>query len=134
MEAGRELDALIAEKVMGWRIFEKYADWIGIPIGREPYPALVWNYSNPPGWLLWSQDKKDAKIWSPSTDIAAAWQVVERLAVGMIQFRYENTGTGTVYAKFVDCAHNHLTWGDASTSVSHAICLAALQMLNISTN
>jgi hypothetical protein len=50
----RELDAEVATKVMGW-----FAD------------GQYW--SEPDGTLT-----KDTLIWSPSTDIAAAWLVVER--------------------------------------------------------
>lgn len=62
MEAGRELDALAAEKVMGWTVqlivgpqdaFEEWRDPRGWRYGPEPKPY--------------------------STDIAAAWQVVEQM-------------------------------------------------------
>jgi len=53
MEAGRELDALVAEKVMG-------ADWM-----REHYPAMM--------------RVGGARLAPFSTDIAAAWRVVEAL-------------------------------------------------------
>jgi hypothetical protein len=62
MKPGRELDALIAEKVMGWGPIE--IDRNGNPVGINPdYPSkfkchIVPNYS---------------------TDIAAAWTVVEKL-------------------------------------------------------
>lgn len=69
MIAGRELDALIAEKVMGrkverWRYFEDgYASTALRPRGKaESTGVLITN--NLPAY---------------STDIAAAWQVVERL-------------------------------------------------------
>lgn len=53
MEAGRDLDALIAEKVMGYRMKPEHNEWDYFPI-----PILSWH---------------------PSADIAAAWQVVEKL-------------------------------------------------------
>jgi len=59
MKAGRELDALVAEKVMGW----KKVKWLGDydwrdKDGEQPYTVRAWN---------------------PSTDIVAAWQVVEKM-------------------------------------------------------
>jgi hypothetical protein len=68
MEAGRELDALIAEKVMGWTVelivnspcdaFEEWRD------------AQGWRYGpNPPLY---------------STDIAAAWEIAEKLQLAVI--------------------------------------------------
>jgi len=63
MKAGRELDALVAEKVMGWEL-------------HYPYAHDVENNVN--------YDLADTKIafvkrFNPSTDIAAAWQVVEKM-------------------------------------------------------
>lgn len=55
--AGRELDAIIAEKVMGWTL----ADGTRWETRRElGYDILIGN-------------------WAPSTSIADAWQVVEKL-------------------------------------------------------
>lgn len=59
MKAGRELDALVAEKVMGWE---------------------VWGFDGDPGPC---RESSEGYIWSwrPSTDIKAAWEVVERLGL-----------------------------------------------------
>ncbi len=65
LEAGRLLDALVAEKVMGWR--------------RKP-GRNVWIDDNVlTGWLIEPDDVNDAPCWAPSTDIAAAWEVVEKV-------------------------------------------------------
>ena len=64
-EAGRELDALVAEKVMGWTRGLRYGNGNGewIEPGRE--------------------NDAHKRTWDTtpcfSTDIAAAWQVVERM-------------------------------------------------------
>lgn len=55
----REIDAAIAEKVMGWRL-EDIKDSIGLPF-------FVWDTGL-------SQDE-----WRPTTDIAQAFQVLEHL-------------------------------------------------------
>lgn len=59
LEAGPELDALVAEKVMGWK----------------------WNIRN--GVCYAEHDTFNAPdcwpAFSPSTDIAAAWEVMEKL-------------------------------------------------------
>ena len=70
MESGRELDDMIADKVMGWpRIspndpFRMYKDFSGVIINGVPmkFPELG-NGLVP-------------DHWRPSTDIAAAWLVV----------------------------------------------------------
>jgi Phage ABA sandwich domain len=61
LAAGRELDALVAEKVMGW---EPYHD--GAWLTGEQLPD-------------WGGPQIVGRTWSPSTDITAAWQVVEKL-------------------------------------------------------
>jgi hypothetical protein len=59
--AGRELDALVAEHVMGWSRGT---------IGPEDDLSLVWFPLDGGGWL------EEPRPWS--TDIRAAWQVVEK--------------------------------------------------------
>jgi alkyl hydroperoxide reductase subunit AhpC len=60
MKAGRELDALIAERVMGWKVV--YSDEPVVVSASFPYPFP----------------------FNPSTDISDAWQVVEKLqSLGM---------------------------------------------------
>ena len=61
MPAGRELDALVAERVMGWTRVEEYRtrlgkDWHGFRPGEDYYHSL----------------------YRYSTDIAAAWEVLGR--------------------------------------------------------
>lgn len=80
MSPGRELDALIAEKVMGVKV----VDW---PTGRE-YPvasALA---------LKALSDTQESRIPHYSTSIADAWLVVEKLA----QNYHKDTGIGSGYS------------------------------------
>jgi hypothetical protein len=71
--AGPELDALIAEKVMGWRP--------GImPRGAEAWftsPSGDWTE----GWLL-------RKEFQPSYRISDAWQVVMRMGADSFSFQF----------------------------------------------
>lgn len=82
VEAGRELDALIAEKVMGWQRYGamRYGKPIVVMVAKH---SDCWNYTR-------SQADAASGSWEPtndpvterltpfSTDIAAAWQVVEK--------------------------------------------------------
>lgn len=68
MEAGRELDALVAEKVMGWTMFSYQmlgsggaGEFRWIPPGRRDHVSNI------------------APVPRYSTDIAAAWEVVEKV-------------------------------------------------------
>ncbi len=63
MTAGREMDALVARRVMGWRegvMGVNAGFWVDAD-GKE----MAWNIG--------------CGAWSPSTQIEEAWQVVERL-------------------------------------------------------
>ena len=65
MPAGREMDALVAEKVMGW----EFAPELTKATGSDC-------------WMEWNEDKSDYRVrgcWIPSASIAAAWEVVEKL-------------------------------------------------------
>ncbi len=115
MDAGRDLDALIAEKIMGFRAG---------PLGWEDGPHMqqtIYSYSN----------------WSPSRDIAAAWLVVEhiRAKTHLVAFSlYSPTEESDKwYAGFEKKYHGRnmenvydLEFGD---SAPLAICLAALAAL-----
>jgi len=128
MPSEREIDALVAEKVMGWTL-ERYED--GRPAKT---PADYADAANNDGWSWHGQPgDSEAYTWKPSTDIAAAWQVVEKMrAEGWsVQLR------SNVYDPFWDC---DAVRGYASTGIKHsgtaieparAICLAALRAKGI---
>ena len=83
MEAGRELDALVAEKIMGWQLRDSMTDEIVTEDSdyREAAYNDGWHWDGRGGRL-------EAWQWQPSIDIVAAWEVVERLcelpSVGII--------------------------------------------------
>ena len=76
MPAGRVLDALVAEKVMDWHWY-KFLD-----------PKLVDEAKG--AWL-----DKDNRVmhneWLPSTDIADAWQVVEKMQSFELEMDYQES-------------------------------------------
>jgi len=92
LEPGPELDQLVAERVMGWhlpddpelpkawmkkdpesRTGEVWVGWWAEEPPVEKDPDTLEEYI-PSAWLLAGH-----KIWSPSTDIAAAWEVVKKM-------------------------------------------------------
>lgn len=105
MDAGRELDALIAEKVMGWT-------WKEVEGEQYLYPPR-------PG---------DVNIPHYSTDIAAAWQVVEKLAeLGMLtSVCWGRSGNHGIIAS-VDILEGGFNKPIAAHTAPLAICLAALE-------
>lgn len=128
-EAGREFDALVAEKVMGWLVVRDFNGAVG---GGDPswdeavtrLPALVLYRAG--GWSL--HRGSGYETWRPSRDIAAAWEVVEE--VGRDGWWIELTvGSESVVCTMAPLTW-HLPWGEASADTAPlAICLAALQAI-----
>lgn len=105
--AGRELDALIAEKVMGLKVDYEFEGFGGLRV-----PSLV--------------DKYDEWGYLPdySTDISAAWQVVEKF-YSMKLDKYSNGQEWRCYLVGVRDGKNADATGVADTAPL-AVCRAAL--------
>jgi len=108
-DPGRELDALVAEKVMGW---------IKRPKGAGT--AHLWISSD-------KQAFHESELPAYSTDIAAAWQVVEKLTRrdDKLFFTLETPISGSAW----ECWFSG-EWAEGETA-SHAICLAALKAVGV---
>lgn len=115
LPAGRELDALVAEKVMGWRLvnYETYEP----ATTPEDYECAAYN----DGWEWEGWDEVgEAWKWRPSTDIAAAWQVVEGFDVVTL----ERTAHGKWWASL--WRQNDQNGSEGADTAPLAICRAAL--------
>lgn len=126
MKPGKELDALVAEHVLGWG-----------PREINHSTSILCKWRNPED----STGYNDYSLPSFSSDIAAAWELVEKLKVGhrevrsdgcvvkdsiRIEYR-ETTGSWFVcwaYSGWNFMEFEHWTEGE---SAPHAICLAALK-------
>jgi len=113
LKPGRELDALIAEKVMGIPVTKEQGDY-------WPPPDPGKNFSTQP-------------IPDYSTDISAAWEVVEHMrtkhwrdAFTLFSPEIENATEWRAFfaKKFVSVDDSKFESGE---SAPHAICLAALK-------
>lgn len=120
MKAGRELDALVGQKVMGWtRAYDRRlkGEWWSAPEDPQGF------YADFPEW---------------STDISAAWVVVEKMRERGFWFRmstpFSLKGT-TLFGGFT--SHNSTGWngrpdyGHAAESAPEVICLAALKACGV---
>ncbi len=104
LQPGPELDALVAQKVMGWPQCTK-----GI-IGS----SLPHCFMTPDG-----RELRPGKDWSPSTRIEHAWEVVERLQdLGWSVTTLSSTGNPEIRPRVFTAR---------APTAPHAICLAALQ-------
>jgi len=125
MEPGKYLDRMVAQEVMD----EKQPQ-------STPQNALDRMLVNNPirsekgNWVcLCDYEHGDIPEWHPlnfSTDISAAWQVVERMEELGFYFRLDSWEV-EFYASGVDMSKNTVTFGAlASRLVCEAICKAAL--------
>jgi hypothetical protein len=107
MKPGRELDALVAEKVMGW--MRQHDIWYG------PKLKMAQAFDRPPNY---------------STDIAAAWEIVEKfskLGWDVTVFSGGEMRDGDeIYAEFDPRYCDGKFALKSAYTAPHAICLAAL--------
>lgn len=115
MEPGRELDALVAERIFGYALDYEFADTLGAPT----VAALRDQYDE---WGM---------LPNYSTDVADAWSIVEYMRINILGYcavRFETTGVGYMVAFY-----SHSQRLDRPGAFSHgdtipmAICLAALK-------
>lgn len=109
-QAGRELDALVAEKVMGWT---------HIPVGSHPNLRSE----------AWTNDNGASAVFTLpfySQDIAAAWEVVEQLkTLGWTCFLDNDDGQHDCeFARMGDQPFNAIQ--ERGETAPLAICRAAL--------
>lgn len=112
MTAGRELDALVAEKVMGHRIFQP--------------PPLTLDQA----WEVRPNNTEGRPLLPYSTDIIAAWQVVAKLMdshfMVSVNCSHESGWWAVVYPSSGPAIES-----EYASSGPHAICLAALEAVGI---
>jgi hypothetical protein len=111
---GRDLDVLVATKVMGWVRLDDGVD----PHTSEPFER--WRRSD---------GSKYSGIPSYSTSIEAAWEVVEKLHLSLVW----NDEGWEVYTEdqVVDHELEHGGFAARERSAPHAICLAALKAVGV---
>lgn len=135
MKAGRELDALVAEKVMDWqKVVKRPSHWhelrhlVNTLTGAEikPYQG--------PWWILPHMDIKESpdngvELPYYSTDIAAAWEVVEKICSGIGDLRITVAGDMHLCEIWSPATGNNMIADVEEETAPEAICLAALEAL-----
>jgi len=115
LELGPELDRLVAEKVMGWKRTTE-----GAPPG-----CAYWKDDD--GFVRANETPGGSLNWNPSTDIAAAWEVVEKLANKGIVVVIESEGAlNNIYEVLFYRWGSDVIVGIARGNICEAICRAAL--------
>src|SRR5262245_9196319 len=135
LEPGRELDALIAEKVMGWKWYVGVANLGSGPKYRYLDEPNEWNPLRPE-WdgvtemPIGHPAAQDSRFPYYSDDISAAWLVVEKLTTTTKQwFHYEQSST-TCTAIFQNDAYEGWDACSEADTVPLAICRAALKAVS----
>lgn len=127
MKPGRELDALVAEKVMGIPAHETKLFFVRAESGVKPTHTMG-------GLPFVAEERKESRtdIKPYSTDIAAAWTVVEKLQADSI---VEVSGYKNDWDCLINTSGGEIPdfFGSAET-VPHAICLAALKAVGLNPN
>lgn len=123
LKPGRELDALVAEKVMGWKQYTfPDAEWCQGYAGKQYWQDGVTT-------VTCTNEDGTPNCPNYSTNIAAAWAVIEKLRAREPLFRF-----------FMDYNPQALWCVNIAPfppvtrceSPSHAICLAALRAVGVS--
>lgn len=130
MKAGTDLDNLVAEKVMGWYRkdyretgFAKQLERQGKSLHPDWRPAQEYWYCLENG----KDERKASLSWSPSTDIAAAWQVVDRMKdqyTFMLSYRQHD-------GDYFVCFDPVNRYEEIADTAPLAICLAALKAVGV---
>lgn len=110
MEPGPKLDALVAERVMGWK--KNNCFW-------NDYNNYAINTDD------WGSYYPESLPWAPSRFITHAWEVVEKVGV-----RIDVVGDiGLAFDVTICVEENggYNFYSDSADTFSHAICLAALK-------
>ena len=130
LSAGRELDDMVSEKIMGWKYQQSSPD---------PKKYFCREYGNDAGWWLRPNTTRDDMIWSCascspppeySADITAAWEVLNRLPLDLWP-EVGRMNTGSWYCEIVQGAPWPTGVGYLAREVAEtaplAICRAALK-------
>ena len=113
MNAGRDLDALVAEQVFGCKI--KHDTGFNF-VQQKRLPTMYCQ----------SAGHEHVNFPMYSTSISAAWEVVEKLMPRDIVLAFNQTAKKW-YLRYGDCHRNIKTDGPLANTAPLAICLAALK-------
>ncbi|MFD0673944.1 hypothetical protein [Cohnella sp. GCM10027633] len=113
MPAGREMDKLVAEKVMGY-------EWVN--------PPIVGNYIEMP--YAWDKENDEPFYsWYPSSEISTAFEAVKKMNDYGYDFAIESdteSGETNYHCRFFKRYEGDYAEFDSETSFAHAISVAAL--------
>lgn len=131
MKAGRRLDALIAEKVMGWEAFT--CNYVGTEEETQRQKDLEWwmnvNDLTSVGDYYISEAENfwiETEDWQPSTRIADAKQVLDKMIGNgyAVEIMHDCVAWSVCFVHLDTRTKYHTDW---KHSIETQICLAALK-------
>jgi hypothetical protein len=134
MEADRALDALVAERVMGWEAVRPTGDereianiWADLAEPRHHFTRYGVVDGKSVGYSWWCIEGHDQynPAWRPSTDIGQAWLVIEALRLKKFAVVIEDWGADG-WAVYFITADGGSTRQVVATTLPLAVCQAAL--------
>jgi hypothetical protein len=140
LKPGRELDALIAEKVMGWKRLTYSQSNPNNKKKADDHRLTMWWHSEDLKEKALAEDDNDyynpEPAWSPSTNIAQAWEVAKKMHqlgwILEIRTGYNIETTAPVHrVSLCKRGFDEYYVGIPNLdAVPHAICLAALKAVD----
>lgn len=131
LPAGREMDLLITDKVMQYPLvkWDKWHDHnfedANAKYGKTPF---VMDFGSDDGFHAYNVHKTNPGMpWSPSTDIAAAWEVVEAIKKLGYSWWFTSTSDGFNDAHVRRTPNTHTFSDGRGESMSLSLCRAALK-------
>lgn len=130
MKPGRELNALVATRVMGWQRLAYTPPLPGLPFRPEWFDAdgkETGRFAEGEGGDYYVPDEE----WEPSERIDHAWEVVRQMHDVhdfWMSLEYEGPEMGSVEFRMTDGPYFRAS---TSTPTPHAICLAALACVGV---
>lgn len=125
MNAGKDLDVLIAKKVMGLDPMRAGPDDTIFTIDRDwVMPGEYWIYEEGRGY---------DHVPAYSTDLSAAWLVVDKIGLfrTALMAQGEITGRDDEWVVYKERFGIEWEWHVIGSTPAHAICLAALKVMGI---
>jgi hypothetical protein len=136
MNPGRELDAVVAEKVMGWKRMSYHQTQPTNKYYMDRHELTSYWYDKDGREVFLAEPSdcidcgSDFPAWSPSARIDHAWMVVDKLAARQIEIEVRSA---------YDICRDQMIWRTKTFSLRqvqavadtapHAICLAALEVV-----
>ena len=121
MPAGREMDVLIAENIMGWAVHQRNTAWWVKVADENEVTTEVMGFT-------YGKDR-----FAPSTNIADAWEVVEKMGNCLFACGRSDAGAWEAYFFFVNSGVGKLSEAHGDTAPL-AICRCALMAMGVKIN